>query len=295
MARVAEETGRDDLARRRGRGDPLRGPPGRRRHDRDRASTTADALVINADFARAMTRLVPDHLRRRWTDRKIAKQEILLLDVHALPRHRGPVRRPGPPHDLPGRGLRDEPRRTSRRGTCSRTIRRSTCRTPASPTRRSPRRARARSMSAAGDASAPERRLGARRRRDSASSRCEQLAKVGLDDVEQRIRFEKIVTPADWDQRYADPPGGDVQPGAQPRRRCSTCGRAIASRTSMSVYLVGGGTHPGSGLPVIYESARITVAAARRGPGRAVGRGDGERSRRERSTGRRRLVDVRIA
>ena len=31
------------------------------------------------------------------------------------------------------------------------------------------------------------------------------------------------------------------------------------------VYLVGGGTHPGSGLPVIYESARITtrLAAAR--------------------------------
>jgi phytoene desaturase len=24
------------------------------------------------------------------------------------------------------------------------------------------------------------------------------------------------------------------------------------------IYLVGGGTHPGSGLPVIYESARIT-------------------------------------
>jgi phytoene desaturase len=26
-----------------------------------------------------------------------------------------------------------------------------------------------------------------------------------------------------------------------------------------SVYLVGGGTHPGSGLPVIYEGARITA------------------------------------
>jgi phytoene desaturase len=25
------------------------------------------------------------------------------------------------------------------------------------------------------------------------------------------------------------------------------------------MYLVGGGTHPGSGLPVIYESARITT------------------------------------
>ena len=30
-----------------------------------------DALVINADFAQTMTKLVPDRLRRRWTDRKI--------------------------------------------------------------------------------------------------------------------------------------------------------------------------------------------------------------------------------
>ena len=36
----------------------------------------ADALVINADFARAMTRLVPDHLRRRWTDRKISRKRF---------------------------------------------------------------------------------------------------------------------------------------------------------------------------------------------------------------------------
>src|SRR5512135_626906 len=36
----------------------------------------ADALVINADFARAMTRLVPDRLRRRWTDRKIVRKRF---------------------------------------------------------------------------------------------------------------------------------------------------------------------------------------------------------------------------
>ena len=41
-----------------------------------RGAYRADALVINADFARAMTRLVPDHLRRRWTDRKIAKKKF---------------------------------------------------------------------------------------------------------------------------------------------------------------------------------------------------------------------------
>ena len=34
----------------------------------------ADAVIVNADFAHAMTRLVPDHLRRRWTDRKIARK-----------------------------------------------------------------------------------------------------------------------------------------------------------------------------------------------------------------------------
>ena len=36
----------------------------------------ADALVINADFARAMQRLVPNHLRRRWTDHKIAAKRF---------------------------------------------------------------------------------------------------------------------------------------------------------------------------------------------------------------------------
>src|SRR5262249_47783851 len=33
---------------------------------------TADAIVINADFAHAMTRLVPNHFRCRWTDKKIS-------------------------------------------------------------------------------------------------------------------------------------------------------------------------------------------------------------------------------
>ena len=33
-------------------------------------------VVVNADFSRAMTRLVPDHLRRRWTDAKIARKRF---------------------------------------------------------------------------------------------------------------------------------------------------------------------------------------------------------------------------
>jgi len=84
-----------------------------------------------------------------------------------------------------------------------------------------------------------------------------QLAKVGLNDVESRIVHEQVITPADWDQGY------EIHRGAtfnlahslsqmlhlRPRNRFEDL---------ESVYLVGGGTHPGSGLPVIYESARIT-------------------------------------
>ena len=36
----------------------------------------ADAVVINADFARAMTRMVPDSLRRKWTDSKLSKKRM---------------------------------------------------------------------------------------------------------------------------------------------------------------------------------------------------------------------------
>ena len=38
-------------------------------------SYQADAVVVNADFARAMETLVPDKLRRRWTDRKLARKK----------------------------------------------------------------------------------------------------------------------------------------------------------------------------------------------------------------------------
>lgn len=86
----------------------------------------------------------------------------------------------------------------------------------------------------------------------------EQLkSKFGLKDIESRIRYEKIVTPRNWDEDF------EIYRGAtfnlahnlqqmlhlRPRNRFADI---------PGVYLVGGGTHPGSGLPVIYESARIT-------------------------------------
>ena len=65
------------------------------------------------------------------------------------------------------------------------------------------------------------------------------------------------MTPADWDQNHQIHLGATFNLAhnlsqmlhLRPRNRFEDL---------ESVYLVGGGTHPGSGLPVIYESARIT-------------------------------------
>jgi phytoene desaturase len=66
-----------------------------------------------------------------------------------------------------------------------------------------------------------------------------------------------VVTPADWDSRYEIHRGAtfnlahslDQMLHLRPRNRFEDL---------EGVYLVGGGTHPGSGLPVIFESARIS-------------------------------------
>ena len=85
----------------------------------------------------------------------------------------------------------------------------------------------------------------------------DRVRSVRLHDVERRIVSERIVTPDDWDRRY------EIHQGAT-FNLAHTLGQMLHLRPRNrfedleSVYLVGGGTHPGSGLPVIFESARIT-------------------------------------
>jgi phytoene desaturase len=84
-----------------------------------------------------------------------------------------------------------------------------------------------------------------------------RLERIGIPDLEKRIRFEKILTPQGWEddlQIYRGATFNLAHNLAQmlhfrPRNRFEDLD---------GVYLVGGGTHPGSGLPVIFESARIT-------------------------------------
>lgn len=82
-------------------------------------------------------------------------------------------------------------------------------------------------------------------------------ARLGLSDIREHIECEKIITPQTWETEE------NVYKGAtfslshkfsqmlywRPHNRFEELDNC---------YLVGGGTHPGSGLPTIYESARIS-------------------------------------
>lgn len=83
--------------------------------------------------------------------------------------------------------------------------------------------------------------------------------KTPLKDIRSHIRAMKIITPKEWENDY------NVYLGA-------TFNLAHSIKQMLyfrphnrfeeldGVYLVGGGTHPGSGLPTIYQSALISSA-----------------------------------
>ncbi len=82
--------------------------------------------------------------------------------------------------------------------------------------------------------------------------------RTDLGDLRPRIRAERIITPADWASDYR------VHVGAT-FNLAHNIGQMLYFRPRNrfeevdGVYLVGGGTHPGSGLPTIYQSGRIAA------------------------------------
>lgn len=82
--------------------------------------------------------------------------------------------------------------------------------------------------------------------------------KGGLKDIRNHIKEMKMITPAQWDSEYSVYEGATFNLG-------HNIGQMLLFRPHnkfeefKNCYLVGGGTHPGSGLPTIYESGRITA------------------------------------
>lgn len=215
----------------------------------------ADAIVVNADFARAMERLVPDHLRCRWTNRNLAKKKfscstfMMYLGVEGkfdLPHHTIHIARDYVRNldEIENRHVLSEDPSFYVQNACvtdSSLAPRghSTLYVLAPVTHQHPNvywaieRARFRQLM------------------------LRQIKNAGYDLDPARIRYERVITPVDWDTRYEIYRGAtfnlahslDQMLHLRPHNRFEDVD---------GVYLVGGGTHPGSGLPVIFESARIS-------------------------------------
>jgi phytoene desaturase len=217
----------------------------------------ADALVINADFAQTMSKLVPDRLRRRWRDSKIKKKKfscstfMMYLGLEGrfdhLAHHTVLL------SEAYAQNLREIEEGLVLPTQPSLYVQ-SACATDAKQA--PPGTSTLYVLVPVGhqkgfiDWNKEQARF-----RALILKRLEQL---DLKNIEQRIVFEKILRPPDWEHDMQIYRGAtfnlahsmDQMLHNRPRNRFEDLER---------VYLVGGGTHPGSGLPVIFESARITA------------------------------------
>ena len=216
-----------------------------------------DAMVINADFAQAMSTLVPDRLRRRWSDRKLAQKKfscstfMLYLGIEgSLP-------------DLAHHTIY-----------LSKDYRRNVQEIEDGLAPPSEPSLYVQNACVTDPALAPHgystlyvlvpvgNRTGegidwAAQQASYRALALRQLEKLGVHDIERRIVFEKVMNPNGWEQDLNIFRGATFNLShtlkqmlhRRPRNRFEDLD---------GVYLVGGGTHPGSGLPVIFESARIT-------------------------------------
>lgn len=213
-----------------------------------------DAVVVNADFAHAMPRLVPEAYRKRWPDRKLARARLSCSTFMLYLGLEGEVR------DLPHHTIllaRDYERNIREIATGILPLEPSLYVQHAGATDLA--------MAPKGHTSlyvlvpVPNLRAAIDWPAITPTYRrlaLERLRLLGLGDVESRIRYERIVTPADWCHEFAVGEGATFN-------LAHDLGQMLYfrphNRFAPGVYLVGGGTHPGSGLPVIYEGARITA------------------------------------
>jgi len=214
----------------------------------------AGSIVVNGDFGHAMRRLVPESMRPRWTDRKLERAKLscstfmLYLGVEGgvgnLAHHTILLARDYERNirEITEGILSEEP---------SIYVQHAGATDP--------------SLAPAGHTSlyvlvpVPNLKCHIDWQKEAPRYRrlaIERLKLLGLTDLESRIRFERTVTPRGWQDEFS------VYEGATFNLAHNLTQMLYFrphNRFGRNIYLVGGGTHPGSGLPVIFEGARITT------------------------------------
>ena len=213
----------------------------------------AGSVVVNGDFGHAMRRLVPEEMRPRWTNRSLDRAKLSCSTFMLYLGIEGDVGDSTTTRSLLSRDyernireITDGILRRSHRSMSSMPAHRSVhgAEGPHQPLR-----------AGSGAESALRHRLG----REAPRYRklvLERLRLLGLGDIESRIRFERVVTPHGWQDEFAVFEGATFNLAHNLTQMLYF---RPHNRFGRNVYLVGGGTHPGSGLPVIYEGARITT------------------------------------
>jgi len=216
----------------------------------------ADATVVNADFARSMTRLVPDRLRRRWSDRKISSRRFSCSTFMLYLGIDGCYDDVAHHNIYLSENYRDNLADIEHRHVLSRDPSmyvQNACITDPSLAPRGMSTLYLLIPVTHRHPNVDWRREGARFREVA----LDQMERVGIRGIRERIRYEKMLTPDDWQDDY------EIYRGAT-FNLSHDLGQMLHMRPHNRfedverMYLVGGGTHPGSGLPVIYSSARIT-------------------------------------
>lgn len=82
--------------------------------------------------------------------------------------------------------------------------------------------------------------------------------KSGFKNLQNHIEVEKVLTPHDWEKEVLVYKGATFNLGHQLSQMMVLRPHNRFEELE-NCWLVGGGTHPGSGLPTILESARITA------------------------------------
>ncbi|MGQ9606959.1 MAG: phytoene desaturase family protein [Thermogutta sp.] len=215
-----------------------------------------DALILNADFAAAVSRLVPNSLRRRWNDERLAKKRfscstfMLYLGIEgrldSLAHHNIYV----PNHyfdhleDVEVRHVLSEEPAFYVQNAC---VSDASLAPPGMST-----------LYVLVPVSHQHPNIDWTRERDGYRRRVlEGIRRVFGIDLEPRIRVEQVWTPDDWEAMQ-------IYKGATFNLAHSLDQMLIFRPHNRfeeleGVYLTGGGTHPGSGLPTIFESSRIAA------------------------------------
>jgi len=230
----------------------------------DGSKETADAVIINADFAHAMTRMIPPRHRKKYSDEKLARKKyscstfMLYLGIdkiyREIPHHNlifGPDYRRfvrDISRDLP---LGTEPSFYFQNAAVTDST--------LAPKGHS-------TIYALFPVSNNRSGIDWESQRDRFRQKALDLleSRGGLTGLKKHIRVEKVITPRDWEQQHDVYLGATFNLGHQlsqmlifrPHNRFEEFANC---------YLVGGGTHPASGLPTIYMSARITADLITRG------------------------------